>query len=98
MFCMSPVEDASLLLAIVRRHLRSLRLSLDAAYPDEDWGFTAQQSVEKLLKAWVVIDDRRPAQGGGKHQPPLPPRRTSRWLAIATPADDGAGSEGAAVK
>ena len=49
---MSPVEDALLLLAIVRRHLRSLRLSLDAAYPEEDWGFTAQQTVEKLLKAW----------------------------------------------
>ena len=47
--CMSPVEDALLLLAIVCRHLRSLRLSLDAAYPEEDWGFTAQQTVEKLL-------------------------------------------------
>jgi len=57
---MSPVDDALLLLAIVRRHLRSLRLTLDAAYPDEDWGFAAQQAVEKLLKAWIVIDDRRP--------------------------------------
>ena len=37
----SPTEDALLLLAIVRRHLRSLGLTLDAAYPDEDWGFTA---------------------------------------------------------
>ena len=58
--CMSPVEDALLLLASVRRHLRSLRLSLDAAYPEEDWGFTAQQTVEKLLKAWIVVADRRP--------------------------------------
>ena len=58
--CMSPVEDALLLLAIVRRHLRSLRLSLDAAYPEEDWGFTAQQTVEKLLKVWIVVADRRP--------------------------------------
>jgi hypothetical protein len=57
---MSPTEDALLLLAIVRRHLRSLRLTLDAAYPDEDWGFTAQQSVEKLLKAWIVMADRQP--------------------------------------
>jgi len=57
---MSPAEDALLLLAIVRRHLRSLGLTLDPAYPDEDWGFTAQQAVEKLLKAWIVLDDRRP--------------------------------------
>ena len=57
---MSPVEDALLLLAIVRRHLRSLGLTLDPAYPDEDWGFTAQQAVEKLLKAWIVLADRRP--------------------------------------
>ena len=49
-----------LLLAIVRRHLRSLGLTLDPAYPDEDWGFTAQQAVEKLLKAWIVLADRRP--------------------------------------
>lgn len=57
---MSPIEDALLLLAIVRRHLRSLRLTLDGAYPDEDWGFTAQQAVEKLLKAWIVLADLRP--------------------------------------
>ncbi|MCP9890102.1 HEPN domain-containing protein [Cyanobium sp. Aljojuca 7D2] len=57
---MSPAEDALLLLAIVRRHLRSLRLTLDAAYPEEDWGFTAQQAVEKLFKAWIVLADRRP--------------------------------------
>lgn len=58
--CMSPAEDARLLLAIVHRHLRSLRLTLDGAYPEEDWGFTAQQAVEKLLKAWIVLADRRP--------------------------------------
>ena len=58
--CMSPAEDALLLLAIVRRHLRSLGLTLDFAYPDEDWGFTAQQAVEKLLKAWIVLADRQP--------------------------------------
>jgi HEPN domain-containing protein len=44
----------------VRRHLRSLRIGLDAAYPEEDWGFTAQQAAEKLLKAWIVLADRRP--------------------------------------
>ena len=58
--CISPAEDALLLLAIVRRHLRSLGLTLDPAYPEEDWGFTAQQAVEKLLKAWIVLADRRP--------------------------------------
>ena len=57
---MSPAEDALLLLAIVRRHLRTLRFGLDRAYPEEDWGFTAQQAVEKLLKAWIVLADRRP--------------------------------------
>ena len=57
---MSPAEDALLLLAIVRRHLRTLRFGLDGAYPEEDWGFTAQQAVEKLLKAWIVLADRRP--------------------------------------
>ena len=24
------------------------------------WGFTAQQAVEKLLKAWIVLADRQP--------------------------------------
>jgi HEPN domain-containing protein len=57
---MSPAEDARLLLAIVRRHLRSLRFGLDPAYPEEDWGFTAQQALEKLLKVWIVLSDRQP--------------------------------------
>ena len=57
---MSPAEDARLLLAIVRRHLRTLRFGLDPAYPDADWGFTAQQVVEKLLKALIVLGDRQP--------------------------------------
>jgi len=57
---MSPAEDARLLLAIVRRHLRSLRFGLDSAYPEEDWGFTAQQALEKLLKVWIVLSDRQP--------------------------------------
>ena len=57
---MSPAEDAQLLFAIVQRHLRSLRVSLDPSYPDEDWGFTAQQALEKLLKTWIVLSDRLP--------------------------------------
>ena len=36
---MSPLEDALLLFAIVRRHLQVLQLGLDEAYPAEDWGF-----------------------------------------------------------
>ncbi|TVS02654.1 MAG: HEPN domain-containing protein [Cyanobium sp. PLM2.Bin73] len=57
---MSPAEDAALLLTIVRRHLTTLRLALDPDYPEEDWGFTAQQAVEKILKAWIVLADRQP--------------------------------------
>jgi HEPN domain-containing protein len=57
---MSPAEDALLLLAIVRRHLRGLRIGLDPNYPDEDWGFTAQQALEKLFKAWIVLADCQP--------------------------------------
>ena len=60
---MSPAEDARLLLTIVRRHLRGLRVGLDPAFPEEDWGFSAQQAVEKLLKAWIVLADRQPPKG-----------------------------------
>ena len=57
---MTPQEDARVLLALVDRHLRALRLNLDPAYPDEEWGFTAQQAVEKLLKVRIVLRDERP--------------------------------------
>lgn len=57
---MTPQEDARVLMALVDRHLRALRLNLDPAYPDEEWGFTAQQAVEKLLKARIVLKDQRP--------------------------------------
>ena len=49
-----------MLLALVDRHLRALRWNLDPAYPDEEWGFTAQQAVEKLLKISIVLHDERP--------------------------------------
>ena len=49
--CMSPAEDAALLLRIVRRHLQAMRLTLEPPYPDEEWGFPATQALEKLLKA-----------------------------------------------
>ncbi len=45
---------------LVDRHLRALRLNLDPAYPEEEWGFTAQQAVEKLLKIRIVLRDERP--------------------------------------
>jgi HEPN domain-containing protein len=57
---MTPQEDARVLLALVDRHLRALRLNLDPAYPDEEWGFTAQQAVEKLFKVQIVLRDERP--------------------------------------
>lgn len=57
---MTPQEDARVLLALVNRHLRALRLNLDPDYPDEEWGFTAQQAVEKLLKIRIVLRDERP--------------------------------------
>lgn len=57
---MTPQEDARVLLALVDRHLRALWLNLDPAYPDEEWGFTAQQAVEKLLKVQIVLRDERP--------------------------------------
>lgn len=59
---MSPAEDAALLLRIVRRHLQAMRLNLDPDYPDEEWGFQAQQALEKLLKARLVLADRQPAR------------------------------------
>ena len=57
---MTPQEDARVLLGRVERHLRALRWNLDPAYPDEEWGFTAQQAVEKLLKISIVLRDERP--------------------------------------
>jgi len=59
---MSPAEDAALLLRIVRRHLQAMRLSLDPVFPDEEWGFQAQQALEKLLKAQLVLADRLPSR------------------------------------
>ena len=57
---MPPSEDALLLLRIVERHLRSLRFGLDEEFPAEDWGFTAQQALEKLLKCWIVLANQEP--------------------------------------
>ena len=55
---MPPSEDARLLLKIVERHRRTLEFGLDERFPAEDWGFTAHQAVEKLLKCWIVLADQ----------------------------------------
>ena len=57
---MPPSEDALVLLRIVERHLRSLRFGLEEEFPAEDWGFTAQQALEKLLKCWIVLANQEP--------------------------------------
>ena len=49
-----------MLLALVDRHIRALRWNLEPDYPEEEWGFTAQQAVEKLLKIIIVLQDQRP--------------------------------------
>jgi hypothetical protein len=35
-------------------------MTLNPACPDEEWGFTAHQAVEKLLRALIVLSDQRP--------------------------------------
>jgi len=58
---MSPAEDALLLLRLAERHLGSLRGTLDpATFAEEDWGFLAQQTLEKLLKALLVLHCQEP--------------------------------------
>ena len=58
---MTPAEDARLLLRLVERHLGSLRGSLDSqSFADEDWGFLAQQTLEKRLKALLVLNAQEP--------------------------------------
>lgn len=52
---MSDREHAEEILEAARRDLRALRAMHDVeAFPDEIFGFHAQQSVEKALKAWLA--------------------------------------------
>jgi hypothetical protein len=51
-----------------------MRLNLDPAYPDDEWGYQAQQALEKLLKAAVVLRNQAPErthvlQQLGEHLP-----------------------------
>ena len=55
---MPPEEDAALILQVALRHEASLRAALDPLFPQENWGFLAQQAVENLLKAVIVLSDQ----------------------------------------
>jgi HEPN domain-containing protein len=53
---MNDREHAEEILQTARRDLRALRAMHDVeAFPDEIFGFFAQQSVEKALKAWLAV-------------------------------------------
>lgn len=53
---MWPAEDALLVLRLAERHLGNLRGTLDlATLEDEDWGFLVQQTLEKRLKALLML-------------------------------------------
>jgi len=54
---MPPEDDAALILQVALRHEASLRAALDPVFPQENWGFLAQQAVENLLKALIVLSD-----------------------------------------
>ena len=56
---MPPEQDAALILQVVLRHEASLVAALDPAFPQESWGFMAQQEVENLLRARIVLADRQ---------------------------------------
>ena len=61
---MSPAEDALLLLRLAERHLGSLRGTLDpAVFAEEDWGFLAQQTLEKLLNRTQLHKAKEVAPG-----------------------------------
>ncbi|MFZ1684613.1 MAG: HEPN domain-containing protein [Candidatus Zixiibacteriota bacterium] len=51
-------DQVRLLLEIARRDLRAARgMSDPAVFPDEIFGFQAQQAVEKCLKGWLAFLD-----------------------------------------
>lgn len=54
--CMKNLEQARLLLDVVRRDMSALRLMANVAdFPDEIFGFHVQQAAEKNLKAWLSL-------------------------------------------
>jgi HEPN domain-containing protein len=55
---MPDTDHANQLLEIARRDLRAAEAMSDpAVFPDEIFGFQAQQAVEKCLKAWLSLLD-----------------------------------------
>ena len=57
---MPPEEDARAILQLALRHEQSLGASLDPGFAQENWEFLAQQCVENLLKAQIVLADQEP--------------------------------------
>jgi HEPN domain-containing protein len=57
---MPPEEDARAILRLALRHERSLAVSLDPVFAQENWGFLAQQCVENLLKGLIVLAGEQP--------------------------------------
>ena len=55
---MPPAEDARLILVLALRHEQSLMMAMNPAFPQENWGFLAQQEVENLLKGMIVLQGR----------------------------------------
>ncbi len=53
---MSDLEQARKMLMLSKRDLKVLRNMLDSdKFPDEVFGFHAQQAVEKALKSWLNL-------------------------------------------
>ncbi len=53
---MKDVEHAGMMLEMARKDLKALEGMLDKeTFVDEIFGFHAQQSIEKALKAWLSI-------------------------------------------
>lgn len=56
---MPDTEAARLIISAAKRDLKALEHMQDSgAFPDEIFGFHAQQAVEKLLKAWLSLLDQ----------------------------------------
>ena len=58
---MSDIDEARRMIGIAGRDLRTLKgMAADVdAFPDEAFGFFAQQAVEKALKAWLALAEGR---------------------------------------
>ncbi|NLI30367.1 MAG: HEPN domain-containing protein [Nitrospiraceae bacterium] len=53
---MSGAEEALRMLRMAEKDLRALNGMLDSGiFPDEIFGFHAQQAAEKSLKAWITV-------------------------------------------